>query len=52
MTSLGILSPSCKSVGYNRQVERGDLQSEVGINGAVPQLKIMKAIKTRFPEGV
>eukprot|EP00752_Nemacystus_decipiens_P003934 g3602.t1 len=33
-------------------VERGDLQSEVGINGAVHQLKIMKAIKTRFPNGV
>eukprot|EP00903_Cladosiphon_okamuranus_P005757 g5709.t2 len=33
-------------------VERGDLQSEVGIKGAVPQLKIMKAIKTRFPDGV
>ncbi|CBJ27893.1 ubiquitin-protein ligase [Ectocarpus siliculosus] len=33
-------------------VERGDLQTEVGIAGAVPQLKIMKAIKTRFPDGI
>ncbi|CAM9351287.1 unnamed protein product [Scytosiphon promiscuus] len=33
-------------------VERADLHSEVGIEGAVPQLKIMKAIKTRFPHGV
>ncbi|CAN0366354.1 unnamed protein product [Ectocarpus sp. 6 AP-2014] len=33
-------------------VERGDLQTEVGITGAVPQLKIMKAIKTRFPDGI
>lgn len=41
-----------QSVGRNFQVERSDLQSEVGIDAAVPQLKIMKAIKTRFPDGV
>lgn len=42
----------CYSALSFLKVERKDLESEVGITAAIPQLKIMKQIKKHFPEGV
>lgn len=44
----------CRRIFFSglSKVERKDLESEVGITAAIPQLKIMKQIKKFFPEGI